>query len=178
MPRERRSLMSWDDLHTLFVRHSKEIANALRRRGVTPENAADLTQEAFLRLLAAGRPNNAKCDNPRAFLFRASRNLHIDQIRRERHVRQVALTDAEFEAIPDGLPSPETMIFDRQRLAISAAALQELPERTRRAFEMHHLGDKGIAAVAQELGVSTTRTWVLIRGAYCHVRDRLREAEG
>lgn len=169
--------MSWD-LHTLFVRHSKEIANALRRRGVSPDNAADLTQEAFLRLLAAGRPDQAKCDNPRAFLFRASRNLHIDQIRRERQARRVALTDAEFEAIPDDMPSPETMVFDRQRLAISTAALQELPERTRRAFEMHHLGDKGIAAVAQELGVSTTRTWVLIRGAYCHVRDRLREAEG
>lgn len=46
--------MPWD-FHTLFMRHSKEIANALRRRGVSPENAADLTQEAFLRLLTAGR---------------------------------------------------------------------------------------------------------------------------
>ncbi|WP_244374984.1 hypothetical protein [Nitrobacter winogradskyi] len=43
---------------------------------------------------------------------------------------------------------------------------------------MHHLGEKGIATVARELGVSTTRAWVLIRGAYRHIRDRLREAEG
>lgn len=169
--------MSWD-LHALFVRHSKEIANALRRRGVSSENAADLTQEAFLKLIAAGRPGQATRDNPRAFLFRVSRNLHIDQIRRERLASRVALTHAEFEAIPDDMPSPETKVFDRQRLAISNSALKELPERTRRAFEMHHLGEKGIEAVAQELGLSTTRTWVLIRDAYRHVRDRLREAEG
>lgn len=168
--------MSWD-LHGLFVRHSKEIANTLRRRGVNAENAADLTQEAFLKLLVAGRPAEGSRDNPRAFLFRTSRNLHIDQIRRERLAPRVALTDAEFEAIPDDMPSPETMVFGRQRLAISNAALKELPERTRRAFEMHHLGEKGIEAVAQELGLSTTRTWVLIRDAYRHVRDRLREAE-
>jgi RNA polymerase sigma-70 factor (ECF subfamily) len=168
--------MSWD-LHTLFVRHSKEIANALRRRGATAETAADLTQEAFLKLLVAGPPARRSRDNPRAFLFRASQNLHIDQIRRDRLAPRVALTDAEFSAIPDQMPSPETVIFDRQRLAISAAALKELPDRTRRAFEMHHLGEKGIEAVARELGLSTTRTWVLIRDAYRHVRDRLREIE-
>lgn len=169
--------MSWD-LHALFLRHSKEIANALRRRGASPENAADLTQDAFLKLLVAGRPGNTTRDNPRAFLFRASRNLHIDQMRRERLAPRVALTDAELEAVPDDVPSPEAIVFDRQRLAISAAALKELPERTRRAFEMHHLGEKGIEAVAQELGLSTTRTWVLIRDAYRHVRERLRAAEG
>jgi RNA polymerase sigma-70 factor (ECF subfamily) len=168
--------MAWD-LHILFVRHSKEIANALRRRGASAENAADLTQEAFLKLLVAGPPAQSSRDNPRAFLFRASRNLHIDQIRRERLAPRVALTEAELQSIPDDLPSPETLVFDRQRLAISAAALRELPDRTRHAFEMHHLGAKSIEAVAKELGLSTTRTWVLIRDAYRHVRDRLREAD-
>ncbi|WP_430691779.1 sigma factor [Nitrobacter winogradskyi] len=58
--------MPWD-FHTLFMRHSKEIANALRRRGVSPENAADLTQEAFLRLLTAGRPDQTHAIIPAPF---------------------------------------------------------------------------------------------------------------
>ncbi len=50
--------MSWD-LRTLLVRHSKEIANALRRWGMSPNNATDLTEKVFLRLRGAEttRPN-------------------------------------------------------------------------------------------------------------------------
>jgi hypothetical protein len=45
--------MSWD-LRTLLVRHSKEIANVLRRWGVSPNNATDFAQKVFLRLRGAG----------------------------------------------------------------------------------------------------------------------------
>ncbi|MEP9380649.1 sigma-70 family RNA polymerase sigma factor [Aquabacter sp. CN5-332] len=167
--------MSWD-LHTLFRRHSQEIARSLRRRGVTSETAADLTQETFLRLLAAGS-QEVTHDNPRALLHRIARNLRIDLQRREGLMPRADLTSDELATVPDDAPSPEVIVFDRQRLAITAAALQELPERTRRAFEMHRLGEKTISEAAQELGLSTTRTWALIRDAYRHIRARLHEAD-
>jgi RNA polymerase sigma-70 factor (ECF subfamily) len=49
------------------------------------------------------------------------------------------------------------------------AALAELPERTRKAFELHRLDERTISDIAQELGLSTTRTWTLIREAYRHI---------
>jgi RNA polymerase sigma-70 factor (ECF subfamily) len=87
------------------------------------------------------------------------------------------MTDEEFQRIADNTPSPETVVYDRQRLAIVEEALLELPERTRTAFEMHRLGEKTIGEVAVELGLSTSRTWMLIRRAYQHLRVRLNDAQ-
>ncbi|MDT3378384.1 RNA polymerase sigma factor [Labrys neptuniae] len=163
------------DIHALFLRHAKEISNTLRRRGVTADNAADLTQETFLRLLSAGSHAEVHHANPRALLHRIARNLRIDQQRRERLVLKDDLADEAFAAISDDKPLPETIVIDRQRLAIVTAALADLPDRTRQAFQMHRLGERTISEIAQELGLSTTRTWTLIREAYLHVRARLHE---
>ncbi|QEN85799.1 sigma-70 family RNA polymerase sigma factor [Labrys sp. KNU-23] len=163
------------DIRVLFVRHAKEVSNTLRRKGVTAENAADLTQETFLRLLSAEAHAEVDHANPRALLHRIARNLRIDQQRRERLVLKDELADEAFVAISDDRPSPETIVSDRQRLAIVTVALAELPDRTRQAFQMHRLGEKTISEIARELGLSTTRTWTLIREAYLHVRARLHE---
>ncbi|MGV1793354.1 RNA polymerase sigma factor [Rhizobium sp. A37_96] len=167
--------MSWD-LNGLFRRHAKEVVRFLCRRGMNRETAHDLTQDAFVRLLSYnGRPDRGQ-GNPRALLFHVARNLSIDFYRRERLVQYADLTDEEFLAIPDLSPSVETIVYDQQRLAITAAALAELPERTRLAFELHRLGDMTINEVAEQLELSSTRTWALIREAYHHIRQRLQAA--
>ncbi len=114
--------------------------------------------------------------NPRAFLFQVSRNLCTDFERRQKFLPLADLTDQAFATIADQSPTAETAVYDRQRLAISAAALDELPERTRRAFELHRMEELTVNEVAKELGLSATRTWSLIKEAYLHVRARLDEA--
>jgi RNA polymerase sigma-70 factor (ECF subfamily) len=164
--------LSWD-LQKLFENHAAEIMRSLRRRGLSAETAADITQDAFVRLLTA-EPANGRADgNPRAYLHRISRNLSIDHRRRERLAPRMDVTDEEFQRIADPAPSQETVVYDKQRLISTQRAIEELPERTRRAFELHRLDERTISEVAQELGLSTTRTWVLIRDAYRHIRARL-----
>ncbi|MGQ5720640.1 sigma factor [Pseudochrobactrum asaccharolyticum] len=41
------------DLHHLFKKHARDIRQALRRRGLPEETAADLTQDTFLRVLVS-----------------------------------------------------------------------------------------------------------------------------
>lgn len=164
--------MSWD-LHHLFVRHARDINRFLRRRGHTAETAADLTQDTFVRVLTAQPGETALKHNPAAYLFRVSRNLSIDHTRRERLLRRIDLPEEDFAAIADPAPTAETVVYDRQRLALTQAALAELPERTRRAFELHRLGEMTIAQVADRLGLSTSRGWALIRDAYEHIDARL-----
>ena len=167
--------MTWDP-QTLFRRHSQELVRFLRGRGLTAETAADLAQDTFIRLLTAHRQPAGPQDNPRAYLFQVSRNLSIDFMRRERLVTLADLGEDEMAAIADPSPSPETIVYDRQRLELSAAALAELPERTRRAFELHRLSDMTLAEVGRELGLSTSQTWALIRSAYRHIHSRLHNA--
>lgn len=164
--------MAWD-VHNLFRRHARELAGSLRRRGLSEETAADLTQDTFVRLMSANPRGNQ--NNPRAYLFKISRNLVIDHHRREHAAPVDHLPDAELTAIADPRPSAEVALYDKQRLALSDAALAELPERTRRAFELYRLEDLTIAEVAERIGLSTTRTWALIRDAYRHVRSRLQD---
>jgi len=166
--------MMWD-LQNLFRRHAQEINRFLRRRGHNAEAASDLTQDTFVRVLKA-RPSGGD-DNPRAYLHRVAANLSIDSIRRERLFHRVDMTDDEFEIIADTSPLPDAVVYDRQRLAIVEKAMLELPERTRLAFEMHRLHEQTMSEVAAELGLSTTRTWTLIRRAYRHLRERLKSSE-
>lgn len=164
--------MSWD-LSNLFRHHAKDIARTLRRRGLTADAAADLTQDTFVRVLACPPKERAGVHNPVAYLFRIARNLRIDHQRRERVLVRVDLTDSEFAEIADHSPTAETIVYDRQRLELTRAALAELPDRTRRAFELHRLGELTIAETAAAIGLSTTRTWTLLRDAYEHIDARL-----
>jgi RNA polymerase sigma-70 factor (ECF subfamily) len=161
------------DIQSLFLRHAGEITRFLRRRGHTAETAEDLTQDTFVRALTAAPRGDT--NNPRAYLHRIARNLSVDLYRRERLVERADLPEEDLRGIADVSPGPETIVYDRQRLAIVERALQELPEQTRRAFELHRLGEMTITAVAAELGLSVSRTWTLIRRAYLHLRARLKE---
>ncbi len=157
------------DLQKLFLSHAREINRFLRRRGHSPEAAADLTQDTFLRVLAAAPDGDMVGHNPRAYLYQVSRNLSINHARRERLANTVDLGEEAVAQLADPSPSAETVVYDRQRLKLTEMALAELPDRTRIAFELHRLGDRTISDVAAEIGLSTTRTWALIRDAYRHI---------
>lgn len=164
--------MTWD-IHTLFRRHAKGIARSLARKGMAEETAADITQDTFLRVIAKPPASDAQNHNPAAYLYQVSRTLGINHRRREALIETVDLDDAEALNIADPAPSPEKIVYSRQCLVQTYSALNELPERTRHAFEMHRLGERTIAEVAEELDISTTRAWTLIRDAYRHLVGRV-----
>ncbi|MBK4217681.1 sigma-70 family RNA polymerase sigma factor [Paracoccus caeni] len=164
--------MAWD-VQNLFRRYAGELNGSLRRRGMSDDLASDITQDAFLRMLTA-RPRD-EADSPRAYLYRIARNLVIDHERRRRFVGMHQIGDDALHQIADPAPGAETIIYDRQRLRIVVKALADLPERSRIAFELHRLEGLTNAEIGQRIGLSTTQTWTLIRDAYRHIRDRLRD---
>jgi len=168
MPMSCEGGMTWD-LQKLFVQHARDINRFLRRRGHNPATAEDLTQDTFVRVLASPPSEAGFNHNPRAYLYQVSRNLSINHHRRAKLISTTDLTDREVETVADPAPSAERVVYSRQCLAQTQQALAELPARTRRAFEMHRLGGRTIAEVAAELGLSTGRTWGLIREAYQHL---------
>lgn len=164
--------MTWD-VHTLFERHAQELRGFLRGRGVGDETAADLTQDSFVRMMTA-KPSSEQ-SNPRAYLFRVSRNLLIDHRRHESIAPFDCVSEHKVLTVADPRPLAEKVLYDKQRLVLSDSALSELPDRTRKAFELYRLEEMTIAEVAERIGLSTTRTWALIRDAYRHIRTRLQD---
>lgn len=157
------------DFQKLFLRHAAELDRFLRRRGHCVDTAADLTQDTFLRTLNRPPSWPEAEGNARAYLFRVSGNLSRNHKRHENVLSFVPLDD--MGEVAGQQPSAERVVQGKQDIERTRAALAMLPPVTRRAFLLYRLGDRTIADVAQDIGLSTTRTWALIHQAYRHLMD-------
>jgi len=98
------------------------------------DEAADVAQEAMLRLWRIApdwQPGRAQVTT---WLYRVVANLSTDRLRRR---RAVALEDAP--EVADPAPSAEARIGQAQRLTALRSALDGLPERQRQAVVLRHL---------------------------------------
>lgn len=120
------------------------------RRRVGREEASDLMQEAFTRMLRTGAFEHVK--NPRAYLFRTAHNLVIE---RARQAKRKGTGLFPFDDDRDAPADPE------QTLAMEASdlrrglrrALLAMPRRTRRIFLMHRLKGMSYREIAEQLAV-------------------------
>lgn len=157
--------MAWD-FHSLFGQHARGISRALQRRGFDRDVAADLTQDTFLRVIRAAPQDEAPDALMRAYLYKVARNLGINHARREALFRPVSLDAPEALPALAAAPDTETVVASREQLRLVRLILLEMPERQRKAFLLHRMCNWPIARIAEEIGLSTTRTWELIRAAY------------
>jgi RNA polymerase sigma-70 factor (ECF subfamily) len=162
------------DIAALFRLHQKELQGYLRKRGASPELAADLTQEAFLRLLAA--PTDISLQNASAYLFRTATNLSVDWARRQRFLPMAADQDAALATAIDDAPSAERLIISRQELAVLQAALDTVPSAVRFVF-FARLDGMTFAEIGRKLGISQntafsqmTRVMILLTRSLDHAR--------
>ncbi|KQY88242.1 RNA polymerase sigma factor [Pelomonas sp. Root1444] len=125
---------------------------ALMRRGRTRHDADDLVQEAWLRLACYERRQSV--DEPEAFLMRAALNLSIDDYRNSRNRGEQVMLD-EIE-IADAMPTAETILLARERIARLSESLAELDPKTRRIFLAHRVEGLSYGEIAQEQRLSVS----------------------
>jgi RNA polymerase sigma-70 factor (ECF subfamily) len=129
---------------------------AARLRSMT--SAEDLVQDLYVRV--ASLDPAERVDNPSAYLYRLASNLMLDRLRSDRRAgaRDAAwLQGHRLELGGEGVadqPSAEQRVAARQRLALVARAIADLPPKTRRAFELHKLEGLTQEETARALGVS------------------------
>ncbi|MDO9413616.1 MAG: sigma-70 family RNA polymerase sigma factor [Pseudolabrys sp.] len=160
------------DLQDLFRRHSRELNRFLQRRVSSPEVAADLTQELFLRLLTA-TPAAPVLDR-RSYLFRAAGNLAINHRKRERLVEFVADPDL-LDRIADETPNAERALLSRQQLLIVAAALTEFPPVHREIFMLSRVDGLSHADIGRQLGLPRQRVFDYLVRIVVRLQARLQE---
>ncbi|HSM36445.1 MAG TPA: sigma-70 family RNA polymerase sigma factor [Longimicrobiales bacterium] len=111
----------------LFNTHQPRVLSYLHRLSGDPELAADVTQEAFVRLYRRGDPP----DDPGAWLITVATNLFRNA--RAKRSRRLRLLTPERGARATGdcaAPPDAGVVSPRRRLAVRAA-LDALPERDR-----------------------------------------------
>lgn len=157
-----------------FVFYTRLIKACLRR-GRTLEDAEDLVQQAFLRLIEyqkAGRVRHTE-----AFLRRVITNLSINQYHREQIVAfaEDSVEDlAETIPLIDPDPGPERVVAARQEVEQIAAMLSEVSVRTSQIFIAHRAGYR-YEEIAAELGISARTVKKHISRATALLAEAMRE---
>lgn len=141
------------------------------------EAAEDLVQEIYLRIAAADP--RTPVENPVGYLYRLGSNLMLDRLRGERRSaardaawRETQRTALGADEIADE-PSAEDAVAARQRLATIVAALNDLPEQTRRVFRLHKFDGLSHTEVAARLGISRSGVEKHMIAALKHLARRL-----
>lgn len=130
--------------NVLMRRHLPAVLNFCRQ--YLPEEAEDITQEAFLRLWNKAPQWQDQGISPKAWLMRVSYNLCIDELRR---CKTDAL-DGQEQSRPDPCCSSERQLSAQADLRQQQLALQNLPENQRSAITLcaySGLSNKEAAAV-------------------------------
>lgn len=156
-----------DHLHVfsgLYRGHHSWLLGWLRQRLGCPDNAADLAQDTFVRLLNQRAPMEVR--EPRAFLASIARGLLID------HYRRSDLERAYLEALrhlPEAeIPSPERQALVMETLIEIDRLLDGLKPRVREAFLLSQLEGLGYAQVAERLGLSISSIQQYMTQAFSH----------
>lgn len=156
----------------VLERYYREIIRYLTAKLGDKHLAADVTQDAFLRILE--RKSQDDITQPRAFLYRTALNLVTDEHRRNRrrHPEALEVLDTEEDV---QVPSPQQVLLQKERVALLKRALAELPEPCRQAFVLRRLEGLGHIEIAQRLGISKDMVEKHIVNAMKHCRIRMRQ---
>lgn len=138
--------------NTLYRDHHDWLRQYLLKKVNCSEQAADLAQHTFLRILVSKRLSGSPGNAPRALLTQIARGLVVDHWRRRRIERAYLETLAHAPA--QEVPSAEARLLIIEALTRIEAMLLAMPARTRHIFFMAQLDGLTYAQIAARIEVS------------------------
>jgi RNA polymerase sigma factor (sigma-70 family) len=133
-------------------RHHESLMRFLRQRLRVKEDAADVAQETYIRMMQYEGTRHIA--SPSSMLFRIAINVANDLGRSEQARRvsnQVPLDGVELAA---DLPTPERQIAAEQDLELLYATIEQLPPKCRNVFLLSRVKRMTYPEIAQHCGIS------------------------
>lgn len=151
-------------LGDVFIEHRSQLRQMAMNIVRTADLADEIMQDAYLKLADGSCVRSVQ--KPLFYCFQVVRNLAMDHFRRhstEASYRTFGL-DVETLERPSGA-TPDKILNEKRVVAAIEQALNGLPERTRRAFELYRLQEMTQRDIAVRLGCSATLVNFMIRDA-------------
>jgi RNA polymerase sigma factor (sigma-70 family) len=136
---------------TLIDRMLKNVRSFIVRRGVGPDEADDIIQEAFARLEAYTQAKEVASQE--AFLTRTALNLVRDRARRARAAPFESST-LDLETIADVSPQPDEIVRGRERLRRAQTGLDRLDDLSRRCLLAKRMDELSFSEIAAREGMT------------------------
>lgn len=166
------SAVTHEELAQLFRCHASAIHRLLLRKLRCPEAAADLVQEAFLRL--AQHDSSSPIRDLSGFLYRTALNLATDYVRKEQRQQTQRVSTRELAILPDHSPAVEDAITGRQELKLLRAAVAELSPLCQQIFDLNRFQGHTYEEVAKRLNISESTVQKNLSKALLHGMQRLK----
>ena len=157
------------DIASLFREHNHALVRFLTLRLQSENEAKEVAQEAYVRLLQLDRPGVHSF--LRAQLFRIAMNLAVDRLRRRNTELRAARAEL-FDELDD-VHEPERNALAAEELDLVRRSLDELPETCRRAFLLHRLEGLSVDEIASQMQVTgrMVRHHLTRALIYCRLRS-------
>lgn len=156
----------------LFAEHRSALQSFFLRRVRSKADAADLSQEVYVRMLRIRDPDAIR--NPVHYLYTVANNLvkenavldrrqangvDIDEISAQEQLETLAAFDGDLDAA--------------QRLTRLREVLKQLRPKCRAAVELRFMHGLAYREIATHLGVSPQMAKKYVAQALCHCRRRM-----
>lgn len=166
----------------LVERYRRGIANFLSAGLRDANEAADLTQETFLRAYAHLGTFNPQLGKFSTWIYQIARNVvrtHLGRTLRRPQAQQFPEDQTLENALPDlsheGDPSGGVLREEAEREL--REALAELPERSRTVLALRYFDNMEYATIASTLGLSLGNVKTLIHRGKLALAKKMRDRE-
>ncbi|MEP9378338.1 sigma-70 family RNA polymerase sigma factor [Aquabacter sp. CN5-332] len=139
-------------LNMLHATEEGRLRRFFQRRLRNREDAADATQETFLRMLSL--PQKTVIENPQAYLFQVAKSVASSVSMRRAADAALFLPEEAGEHAADDAPGQERVVLGRQGLLLMAQAIAQLPNRCQEVFILSRLHGMANGEIADRLGIS------------------------
>lgn len=154
-----------------YIDFHAAIYNYIKNRINNAEDAADLAQDAYLRLLDY-KPM-LRQETVKSFIFTIARNLVIDYIRR--HYRKQEVTVNMYEYTKDYTESVESELYARDLQKLETGMMMTLPKQRKLIYYMDRFEEKSADEISETLQISKRTVESHLFSSRKAVRDYMRK---
>jgi RNA polymerase sigma-70 factor (ECF subfamily) len=158
------------DFERIFRDHYQLIYRAAYRITGTAEDAEDVLQTLFVRLLRRDKALEIE-KNPKAYLHRAAVNIALDVIKVRK--RNVSTGDEELQ-VEDETPGQDRQSSGSEIQEWLRSALAEISPKAAEMFVLRHIEGYDNAEIAQMLGTSRGTVAVLLFRARARLKKSIK----
>jgi RNA polymerase sigma-70 factor (ECF subfamily) len=161
-------------LGTLFRKYRSSLFRYLRGLVPSSEDAAELVQESYARLLRQSSVSRLEVV-ARTYLFQTATNLARDHFRRRLTRSLDSHCNIDDVAVADQARTPEEDLEWNQAIEIVKDGIKHLPPATRKVFLLSRFRNKSYPEIAAMLGMSTRTVERRMSEAMAALSERLTE---
>lgn len=154
-----------------MLAYYKELIYYVQRMVGDKDNAKDVVQEAYSRMLRV----NQDINNERAYLYKLSRNIVIDQARKHKITAQTVYEE-EQHAIPQE-QQPDELAYKTNQHEVLMEIVLSLPAKNQQAFILHVIDGFSRKEISIKMGISIAAVEKHIIRASEKIKDKLSDIQ-